>query len=223
MSMAELLDTFFNIPILIESFPLLMKGLWITLKLAFLSILFGSILGLVLALMKISPYKYLRPLSIMYIDFFRALPLIVLLVVVYYALPYIGIELSPYAAAILSLSLMSGSYAAEIIRSGIEAIPKGQTEASRSLGFGYIKTMRYIILPQSIKIIIPPFTGNCINVLKDTALASAIALPELLKQAQQVQAWKASPTPLIGVVIIYLLVLLPLIHLSNRLERRMNV
>jgi polar amino acid transport system permease protein len=221
--MAELLDTFFNIPILIDSFPLLMKGLYITLKLAFFSTIFGLILGLILALMKISPFKLLKVAANIYIDTFRALPLIVLLVVVYYALPFVGIELSPYFAGILSFSLMSGSYVAEIIRSGIEALPKGQTEASRSLGFSYMQTMRFVILPQALKIVIPPLTGNSINVLKDTALASAIALPELLKQAQQIQAWKASPTPLIGVVIIYLLVLLPLIHLTKRLERRMKV
>jgi polar amino acid transport system permease protein len=221
--MAELFDTFFNIPILIDSFPLLMKGLYITLKLTFFSTIFGLILGLILALMKISPFKLLKVAANIYIDTFRALPLIVLLVVVYYALPFVGIELSPYFAGILSFTLMSSSYVAEIIRSGIEALPKGQTEASRSLGFSYMQTMRFVILPQALKIVIPPLTGNSINVMKDTALASAIALPELLKQAQQIQSWKASPTPLIGVVIIYLLILLPLIHLTRRLERRMKV
>ncbi len=220
--MERLADTFFNMPILVDSFPLLMKGLWITLKLAFFSILFGSVLGLLLAMLKISHLKVLRIISTFYINVFRALPLIVLLVIVYYALPFVGIELSPYFAGITSFTLMSAAYVAEIIRSGIEALPKGQTEASRSLGFTYLDTMRLIILPQALRIIIPPFTGNVINVLKDTALASTIALPELLKQAQQIQSWKASPTPLIGVMIIYLIVLMPMIFFSNRLERRMK-
>ncbi|RXT07103.1 amino acid ABC transporter permease [Ammoniphilus sp. CFH 90114] len=220
--MDELIHAFFNWPILKESFPFLLKGVWVTIKLSFFSILFGIILGLVLAFIRTLGNPVVNAMIVFYIDVLRALPLLVLLVFVYYALPYLGISLSPYPAGILSFTLISSAYVAEIFRSGIEAIPKGQMEAARSIGLTYFQAMRFVVLPQAFKIVIPPLTNNSINVLKDTSLASVIALPELLKQAQQVQAWKANPTPLIGATILYLILLIPLVKWANRLERRMS-
>ena len=147
-------------------------------------------------------------------------PLLVLLVIVYYALPFVGIRLSSFAAAAAALSLVSCAYAAEIFRSGIEAVPRGQFEAARALGFHWWSMMRLIVLPQATRIVVPPMTGNCINVIKDTALASVVAMPDLLKQATQAQALAANPTPLIGAAVIYLALLLPLVRLVAVLERR---
>ena len=159
-------------------------------------------------------------MAVAYIDVFRAIPLLVLLVVIYYALPFVGIRLSSFAAATAALSLVSCAYAAEIFRAGIEAIPRGQFEAARALGFHWWPMMRLVILPQATRIVVPPMTGNCINVVKDTALASVVAMPDLLKQATQAQALAANPTPLIGAALIYLAFLLPLVRLVAVLERR---
>ncbi len=139
---------------------------------------------------------------------------------VYYALPFVGIRLSPFLSAMTALTLVSGAYAAEIFRAGIEAIPKGQFEASAALGLGFRYTMFDVILPQAVKIVIPPLTNNSINVIKDTALASVVAMPDLLKQATQAQALAANPSPLIGAALIYIALLWPLVLLVSRMERK---
>ena len=151
---------------------------------------------------------------------FRSIPLLVLLIVVYYALPFVGLRMSPFLSAATALTLVSGAYTAEIFRAGIEAIPRGQFEASQALGLGYRHMMADVILPQAIRIVIPPLTNNCINVMKDTALASVVAMPDLLKQATQAQALEANPTPLIVAALMYIALLWPLVILVGRLEKR---
>ena len=144
----------------------------------------------------------------------------VLLIVIFYALPFVGIRLSPFTAAATALIIVSSAYTAEIFRSGIEAIPKGQFEASQALGLSFTHMMKDVILPQATRIVIPPLTNNSINVIKDTALASVVAMPDLLKQATQAQAIAANPTPLIAAAGIYLLVLLPMVLAVSHLEKR---
>jgi polar amino acid transport system permease protein len=216
----DLLRTFFNLDVLAQTWPLLLSGLRVTLLLGLASIVLGMAGGLATALLRIYGPKPLRRLAVAYIDVFRAIPLLVLLVVIYYALPFVGIRLSSFAAATAALSLVSCAYAAEIFRAGIEAIPRGQFEAARALGFHWWPMMRLVVLPQATRIVVPPMTGNCINVVKDTALASVVAMPDLLKQATQAQALAANPTPLIGAALIYLAFLLPLVRLVAVLERR---
>ena len=123
-------------------------------------------------------------------------------------------------SAACALTLVSAAYTAEIYRAGIEAIPKGQFEASQALGLSYRHMMADVILPQAIKIVIPPLTNNCINVIKDTALASVVAMPDLLKQATQAQALEANPTPLIVAALMYIALLWPLVLLVGRLENK---
>lgn len=213
-------ETFFNWDVLVSSFPLLLSGLRVTLLLGAFSIFAGLVLGLVIALVRIYA---LRPASIaakIYIDIFRSIPILVLLIVIYYALPFVGLRLSPFMSAATALTLVSGAYTAEIFRAGIEAIPKGQFEASQALGLSYRHMMSDIILPQAIRIVIPPLTNNCVNVVKDTALASVVAMPDLLKQATQAQALEANPTPLIVAALIYIAILWPLVVLVGRMEKR---
>jgi polar amino acid transport system permease protein len=218
----DLLDTFFNVPILIRTFPLLLSGLVVTIQIGATSIVAGLALGLFLALVRLYGPRTVVLLARLYIDIFRSIPLLVLLIVVYYALPFVGIRLSPFLSAVVALTLVSGAYTAEIFRAGIEAIPAGQFEASRALGLGYRHMMVDVILPQAVKIVVPPLTNNCINVMKDTALASVVAMPDLLKQATQAQALAANPSPLIGAALIYLAFLWPLVALVSRFERRMG-
>ena len=218
----RLIDTFFNVRVLMETLPLLWRGLLVTIELGVVSILLGLILGLFLALVRIFGAGFFQFIARVYIDIFRSIPLLVLLIVIYYALPFVGIRLSPFTAATAALSLVSGAYTAEIFRAGIEAIPRGQFEASMALGLSWRHMMVDIVLPQAVKIVIPPLTNNSINVVKDTALASVVAMPDLLKQATQAQALAANPTPLITAAIIYVAILWPLVLLVSRFEKKMR-
>ena len=199
---------------------MLLQGLWITLQLGAASIVAGLVLGLGLAMARLYGPGPVRFVTRLYIDIFRSIPLLVLLIIVYYALPFVGLRMSPFASAMSALTLVSGAYTAEIFRAGIEAIPKGQFEASAALGLNGRQTMADVILPQAVRIVIPPLTNNSINVVKDTALASVVAMPDLLKQATQAQALAANPTPLIVAAVIYIAFLWPLVALVSRMERR---
>lgn len=216
----DIIHTFLNVDVFVRSLPLLLQGLWRTVLLGALSIALGLAGGLILALVRLYAPAALRLLAVAYIDVFRALPVLVWLVIVYYAFPFLGLRLSPFASACLALSTISSAYTAEIYRAGIEAIPRGQFEAAQSIGLTAIDVMRDVVLPQAVRIVIPPLTNNSINVMKDTALASVVALPDLLKQATQAQALAANPTPLIAAAALYLLLLLPLVRLVARFERR---
>ena len=216
----DLISTFFNLRVLRETLPLLLEGLSVTVLLGAASIVLGFVGGLGVALLRLFAWVPLRTLARIYIDVFRSIPLLVLLVLVYYALPFVGVRLSSFAAATTALSLVSCAYTAEIFRAGIEAIPKGQFEAAEAIGLSFFDKMRDVVLPQALRIVTPPLTSNCINVLKDTALASVVAMPDLLKQATQAQALSANPTPLIGAALLYLVLLLPLVRLVGHFEAR---
>lgn len=217
---AGFVQTFLNWEVLLNSYPLLLSGLSVTLMLGAISIAFGLILGLFVALVRMYGMRSASIAAKVYIDIFRSIPILVLLIVVYYAPPFAGIELSAFTAAAVALSLVSGAYTAEIFRAGIEAVPSGQFEACRALGLSYRHTMTDVILPQAIRVVIPPLTNNCINVIKDTALASVVAMPDLLKQANQAQALEANPTPLIVAAVMYIALLWPLVIMVSRLEKR---
>ena len=216
----DVFDTFLNVAVLRRSLPMLLDGLWLTLQLGAASIVAGLILGLIVALLGLYAVKPVRILMRLYIDIFRSIPLLVLLIVVYYALPFVGVRLTSFASAMAALTLVSGAYTAEIFRAGIQAIPHGQFEASAALGLNQRQTMVDVILPQAVRIVIPPLTNNAINVIKDTALASVVAMPDLLKQATQAQALTANPSPLIGAALIYIACLWPLVLFVSYLERR---
>ena len=217
----SIFDTFLNWGVFVDTLPLLLSGLWITIGLGLAAISLGLAGGLFLVLLRLYGGVALRPLAILYIDVFRSIPVLVLLIVIYYALPFVGVRLSPFGAATMALSLVSAAYSAEILRAGIEAVPRGQFEAADALGFGALRRMSDIVLPQAVKLVIPPLTSNAINVLKDTALASVVAMPDLLKQATQAQALAANPTPLIGAALIYVVILLPCVRFVGLYEGRL--
>ena len=217
----SIFDTFLNWGVFVDTLPLLLSGLWITVALGVAAILLGLVGGLFLVLLRLYGGMALRPPAILYIDVFRSIPVLVLLIVIYYALPFVGVRLSPFGAATTALSLVSAAYSAEILRAGIEAVPRGQFEAADALGFGAVRRMSDIVLPQAVKLVIPPMTSNAINVLKDTALASVVAMPDLLKQATQAQALAANPTPLIGAALIYVVILLPCVRFVGLYEGRL--
>ena len=211
---------FLNWDVLVRAWPLLMLGLEVTVQLGAVCIVAGLVLGLLISLLRIYGPAPVRILAKIHIDLFRSIPLFVLLMVVYYALPFVGISLSPFLSAVCALSVVSSAYTAEIFRAGIEAIPRGQFEASQALGLGFRPMMLDVILPQAIRVVVPPLTNNSINVIKDTALASVVTMPDLIKQANQAQALEGNPTPLIAAALIYIALLWPLVLLVGRMERR---
>lgn len=216
----ELINTFFNWEILVRSFPMLLRGVSNTLLLGSASIVIGGVTGLLVCLMRLYAPRPARLLAIAYIDVLRAMPILVLLILIYYALPFVGIRFSSFTSATLALSLVLSAFTAEVCRAGIENVPKGQFEAAAALGLSFWMAMRKVILPQALRVVIPPLTSNCASIFKDTALASVVAMPDLLKQATDAQALMANPTPLIGAAILYLAFLLPLVRLVSYLEER---
>jgi polar amino acid transport system permease protein len=218
--MEALIENFFNIEVLIKSWSMLWSGLLVTLKISVVSLFGAIILGLVLAVIRSLGIKPINALIIIYVDFFRALPTIVFIMMVYFTWPYFGIELSSYWAAVVALTINGSAYFEEIFRSGIESIDRGQTEASRAIGLNFFQTMRYVILPQAMRVVLPPATSNSLELVKTTVLASVIALPELMKQAQQAHGYFANPTPLIAAALIFLILLWPVVRLTTRLERK---
>ena len=218
----SLLQTFFNSEVMLDSLPALVRGLRNTLVLSFFSILCGVLLGLVVCLMRLYAPRLLRGIAIVYIDLFRAMPMLVILILIYYALPFLGIRFSSWTSAILAFSLVMGAYSAEVFRAGIEGVPRGQFEASAALGLPFLLTLRRVVLPQAMRSIIPPMTGNCVSMFKDTSLASTVALPELLNEATNSQALHANPSPLIMAAIIYVVFLWPMVRLVSVLEQRLK-
>lgn len=225
--MGQLGKYYFNWEILKDTIPELLKAVVVVVELLALGLLFAFILGLIISLMRISRVRVLRWLAAIYIDFFRGLPLLLLLTFIYYGLGLVGSQtgirlliLPPIPAAILALSLCYAAYSAEIFRAGIESIHRGQMEAARSLGMTYGQAMRFVILPQAIKIVVPPLTNELIAMIKDTALASVITTPEILFRAREIMGVRANPTPLTAAAIIYLVFTIPLIRVAARLEKK---
>lgn len=213
-------DTFLNIAVIERIMPMLIRGLWNTLALAFATLTLGGIAGVIICLVRLYAPRPLRWLAIAYIDVFRAIPILVLLVLIYYALPFMGVRFGPFVSATLALSLVFSSFTAEVFRAGIQAIPKGQIEAAEALGLPFRVIVWKVILPQALRIAIPPHTSNSVAIAKDTSLASIVAMPDLLKQATDAQALTANPSPLIAAAIIYLIILLPAVRLVSYLEAR---
>jgi len=215
-------DTFLNWDVMMRVWPMLSRGIGNTVALALTTIICGSLGGIAVCLARLYAPKPVRFLAIAFIDVFRAIPILVLLVLVYYALPFAGIRFNSFTAAVVALGLVFAAFTAEVFRAGIQAIPVGQLEAARSLGMHFPATIWKIILPQALKIAIPPHTSNAVAIAKDTSLASVVAMPDLLKEATDAQALTANPSPLIAAAILYLIVLVPAVRLATFLERRVS-
>ena len=218
----SLVNTFFNADVMAESLPALLRGLVNTLILSLFSIVCGAALGLVTSLVRLYAPPALRWVAVVYIDVFRAVPMLVILILIYYALPFLGVRFSSWTSAVLAFSLVMAAYSAEVFRAGIEGVPRGQFEASAALGLPFLETMRRVILPQAVRAVIPPMTGNCVSLFKDTSLASTVALPELLNEATNAQALHANPSPLIMAAIVYLAFLWPMVRIVSLLEQKLK-
>ena len=200
--------------------PLLL-GLWTTVWLSLVSGVLGLMIGLTTGLCRLSNNPTLRDLSTLYVELVRGTPLLVQIFIFYF---FIGtvLNLSREFAGIAALSLFTGAYVAEIVRSGVQSIARGQNEAARSLGLNATQSMRYVVLPQAFKRVLPPLAGQFISLVKDTSLVSVIAITELLKSGREVITTSFSPFEILFCVAgLYLLINLPLSNLASRLERRL--
>jgi His/Glu/Gln/Arg/opine family amino acid ABC transporter permease subunit len=209
---------------LVPSIPYILQGIWVTLGIVALAALLGFILGIVLALSKISRVKVLHWLADAYTSVFRGTPLILQLMIIYYGLPQLtGWEVTAYAAAVSAFALNSGAYISEVIRAGIQAIDKGQQEAAMALGIPYKKMMWDIVMPQAFKNILPALMNEFITLTKESALVSVIGTADIMRRAYIVGGQKyAYFEPMIFVGIIYYLLVVILTLIGKQVERRLR-
>lgn len=208
------------IDIFVQSFfPLLKAGLIFTVPLTILSFTFGLIVAFLTALARLSSFRPIRSVAKFYVWIIRGTPLLVQLFIIFFGLPSIGITLNAFISAVIGFTLSVGAYSSEIIRSAIGSIDKGQWEASQALGMSNGKTMFRIILPQAVKVAIPPLANSFISLLKDTSLAAAITVSEMFQIAQQITARTYEPLLLYTeAAIIYLIFSSILTMLQSKLE-----
>ncbi len=215
----------FNWNLIVDNFPLLLQGALVTIQITVMSVGCGFLIGMLAALAGMSRFRIVRLIIKCYVELFRGTPLLVQIFMIYFALPMvIHQQINPYVAAVTACSINSGAYVSEIFRAGIQSIDKGQMEAGRSLGLTWVQTMRYIIMPQAFKAIIPPLGNEFIAMMKDTSLVSVIGFEELTRRGQLISArtygsfeiWSA-------VAVIYLVMTLSISRLVAYLERRYKI
>ncbi|HHT50450.1 MAG TPA: amino acid ABC transporter permease [Eubacteriaceae bacterium] len=204
--------------------PLFVEGLKVTVQISFVAVLIGVVVGLVMALFRLSSIKILSWFANMYIQIIRGTPVLVQLYIIYYGTyPLFGFNIPPYIAAIITFGLNSSAYVAEIIRAGIQAVDYGQMEAGRSLGMPHGMVMRYIIIPQAIKNILPALGNEFVVLIKETSVVSIIGTADLVRQADIIKAATYSHfEPYIIIAIIYIILVIGLSSVMDRIERRLK-
>ncbi|MBY5406764.1 amino acid ABC transporter permease [Rhizobium leguminosarum] len=208
----------------IEAVPQLLQGVIATLKLMVLSFVFAVVLALPIALARLSRVRLLRALAHSYVEIVRGMPSLTLLFLLYFGLPSFGIALNAVDAAIVGLGLNGAAYVSEIYRAGIQAIERGQREAAQMLGFRRWQVLRYVVLPQALRIVIPPLTNYSISLLKDTSVASLISAPEMMLQARDLTSEYFMPLQIYTIVgLTYLLMALPLSFLARQVARALSL
>lgn len=218
--METLIQQFLNPAIMAAALPLLLKGLGMTALLSLLVVPTGALGGLAVALLASLRRRWLAWLLVAYVDFFRAFPPLVLLIFVFFGLPFLGLDLPAFAAVLLAFLLNTSSYYGEIFRAGIESVGRGQVEAARSTGLTWAQTMVWVVVPQAARNVLPDLLGNTLEVVKLTSLASVVALPELLYAARSAQALTLNPSPLVLGAALYVAFLWPGVRLLSRFEHR---
>lgn len=218
--MEKILYYFFNWPLISPHLPAILQGFWVTLEMAVLTVICGTLLGLVLAVIRSYGFRPVNLLMVLFVDIFRAIPQLVIIVLAFFALPAFGIVIDPLPATVLALSLVLAAFAEEIFWAGIAAVPTGQWEAGRSSGMNFTQTLFFIILPQAVRIAIPPLTNRAIGITKGTTLGSVIAVPELLNVSSNIQSTIANPTALTAGAILFCLIFFPFVHFTRSLEKR---
>jgi polar amino acid transport system permease protein len=218
--MEAIVQQFFNIAIMEQAFPLILSGLKQTIIICLIVIPLGLAGGLTFAVISLSRSRTVRWAAIMGIDFFRAIPPLVLLIFVYAGLPFAGFRPSPMTAVAIAFFLNTSSYYGEIYRAGIESVGSGQWDAARSTGLKGHQTLVHVVLPQAVRNVLPDLISNTVEVVKLTSIASVVALPELLYSADMARSVTFNSSPIVLAAAIYLVMLWPIVRLISRLERR---
>lgn len=205
----------------IEFMPILLQGVKLTIIVTIGSLLLSTVLGLAWALMRVSGVRLLATIQVIIINFIRGVPIIVMLFYIYFVMPDLGVTLTALQAAIIGLGISYSAYQAENFRAGIEAIDHGQVEAAQSLGMSWVMTMRRVILPQAVRIVLPPYGNTMIMMLKDSSQASTITVAELALQGKLIASSTFKNISVFTLVaLLYLCMSIPLILIVNRLEAR---
>ena len=215
------LDNFADWASFTQIWPLLWQGLQLTVVLAAVTLPLAILVGLVIAIVYSFHNKALNVLLLVWIDLFRSFPVLVLLILIFYGLPFLGLKLPSFAACVLALTLNNSGYYGEIFRAGIEAVPTGQREAARALGLHPLQIVFLVILPQAIARVLAPLASNSLELVKTTSIASLVALPELLRSARVAQEQTYNPTPLTAAAVIFFILLWPFARWVAKLERDM--
>ena len=218
--MNEVFQQFLNPEIISKVWVYLLKGLGTTALLSLMVVPLGLASGLAVAALWSLRMRWLNALLIVYVDFFRAVPPLVLLLFIYFGFPFVGIEIPAIVAVAIGFLLNTSSYYGEIFRAGIESVPRGQWEAARSTGLSWGQTMFNVIVPQATRNVLPDLISNTLEVVKLTTLASVVAIPELLNAARNAQALTYNATPIVLAALMYLVLLWPVVRLISRLEHK---
>jgi|SRR5215204_1268753 len=217
---SRFVETFFKWELIKQYFPSIVQGTATTIEIALAVVLTGISLGLLLAVIRTLRVLPVNAVIVVFVDIFRALPPLVLVLLIFFGLPNVGINLSSFAVLWIVLSCVLAAFAEEIFWAGILSVPKGQWEAARSTGFGLFATLVHIVLPQAVRLTVPPITNRTVAITKNTALGMVIGVPEILGQATTAQSFAGSATPLMMGAIAYVVLFIPVVALGRWLETR---
>jgi polar amino acid transport system permease protein len=215
-----LLENFANWDSLWRIYPLLLQGLIYTIWLSAVALPLGIGLGLLIAVIYSFKNRWVNIALLVYIDLFRSFPVVVLLILIFYGMPFLGLTLGGFTAAVLAIVLNNSGYYGEIFRAGILSVPSGQTDAARALGLKPLQVALHVVLPQAIRNVLAPLASNSLELVKSTPIAALVALPELLRSARVAQEQTYNPTPLMAAAVIFFIMLYPFARWVARLERQ---
>ena len=218
--MGRFADTFLNWQVMTQYAPKILEGAWVTIQVALCVVIAGIASGLALAVLRAFRFRLASALIVVAVDVLRALPPLVIIVLFYFALPTVGVQLSAWVATWLALSLVLMAFSEEIFWAGILAVPKGQWEAARSTGLSFLQTLRDVVLPQAVRLTIPPLTNRAIVITKNTALGAVVALGEILYQAQSAYSFSYNPSPLLLGALADLVLFIPVVYFGRWVETR---
>jgi len=219
-SLDRFLASFFNAEVAARYVAPMIDGMLLTMGLGLCVIATGLVLGLALAVLRIQHVKLINGFIIAFADIFRALPPLVVIILLFFAFPYIELSMSAFTATWLALSLVLAAFTEEIFWAGMLAIPKGQWEAARSTGMGSWGTLVHVILPQAVRMTVPPLTNRTIAITKGTALGSVVVLHELLNVSSSASSEAGNATPLVMGAVAYLILFIPFVVLGRWVETR---
>ncbi len=217
---SRFVEAFFKSNLIEQYLPSILQGVVTTIEIALAVVVTGLAFGLALAVVRSFEIRPLNVLIIILVDILRALPPLVIVLIVYFGLPNVGVSIPSFAVLWLVLSLVLAAFAEEIFWAGILSVPKGQWEAARSTGLSFLGTLGYIVLPQAVRLTVPPITNRTVAITKNTALGTVIGVPEILNQATTAQSFSGNATPLMMGALAYIILFIPVVALGRYLETR---